>query len=148
MDVREIHSLREVLSQETVRILVQTTLPRTSWIAEVHFDVGIQTEPLVIRHLLAMIPGQRFVEFPRLLVRMLDECIDHRLGVFAGYPYQHHVTCMTFNQGCDLTVVAADYQVTFPVSWNRSILDCGWSLPYRDCAGNATMCSRRSKSAE
>ena len=123
MDIRQIHPLREVLPQETVGIFIGTSLPRTSRIAKVHFDIGIQAEALVIGHLFAAVPGQRLVEFPRQLVRMLDEGIDYRLGVFAGYSDQHHVTRMTFNQGCDLAVVTANDQITFPVSRNGSILD-------------------------
>jgi len=41
-------------------------------IAEADFDVGRQGEALVVGHLLATIPSQRFVEFPWQLVRMLD----------------------------------------------------------------------------
>ena len=65
MDVREIHPLREVLPQEAVGILIRTTLPRASWITKVHFDIGVQAEALVVGHLFAAVPGQRFVEFPR-----------------------------------------------------------------------------------
>ena len=65
MDVREVHSLREVLSQETVGILIRTTLPRAPRVTEEDLDVGIQTEALMIRHFLAPVPGQRLVEFPR-----------------------------------------------------------------------------------
>ena len=45
---------------------------------------------------------------------MLDQCVDHRLGVFALDPDQHHVTGMALNEGRDLAVVAAEQQVTFP----------------------------------
>jgi hypothetical protein len=30
------------------------------WITEAHVDVGVQAEALVIRHLFATIPGERF----------------------------------------------------------------------------------------
>ncbi len=63
-------------------------MPRTLWITEVDLDVGVQTEAFVIRHFFAAIPGQRLVEFSRQFVSMPDECIDHRLGVFARYPNQ------------------------------------------------------------
>src|SRR5210317_1999880 len=73
---------------------------------------------------------------------MLDECIDDGLSIFAGYSYQHHVTCMTLNQGCDLTVVAADDQVTFPVTRHSPIFYRSRPLADRDGAGNPAMCSR------
>ncbi len=59
-------------------------MPGTLRITEIHLDVGVQTEALVISHLLATIPGERLVEFSRQLVGVLDERVDHRLGVFAG----------------------------------------------------------------
>ena len=65
MNIRQIHSLREVLPEQTVRVLVGSSLPGTMWITEVDFDFGVQAEALVIRHLFTTIPGQRFVEFPR-----------------------------------------------------------------------------------
>ncbi len=98
-------------------------MPGALRVTEVHLDVGIQAEALMICHFLAAIPGQRFVEFSRQLVCMLDERVDDRPGVFAGDSDQHHVTRMAFNQGRDLAVIAADEQVTFPVARNRSILD-------------------------
>ena len=63
---------------------------------------------------------------------MLDESIDHRLGVFARHPDQHHVTRMTLNECCDLAVVAARYQVAFPVARNGTVLNLGRALPDRD----------------
>ncbi len=65
MDVREIHPLREVLQQETVGVFVRAPLPRTLWITEVNLDVGVQAKAFVLSHLLASIPRQRLVEFPR-----------------------------------------------------------------------------------
>ena len=65
MNVREIHPFREVLPEKTVGVLVGTSLPGTLWITEVNLDVGVQAKTLVISHLLAAIPGQRLVEFPR-----------------------------------------------------------------------------------
>ncbi len=65
MDVREVHTFWEVLPQQTVGVLVRTPLPRASRITKVDFDVSVQAEAFVIRHFLATIPGQRFVEFPR-----------------------------------------------------------------------------------
>ncbi len=65
MDVREIHSLREVLPQQAIGVFVRASLPRTLWIAEVDFNLSVQAEAFVIGHLFAAIPGQRLVEFPR-----------------------------------------------------------------------------------
>jgi hypothetical protein len=38
----------------------------------------------MVRHLLAAVPGQRFVQFVRQLLGALDEGINDRLRIFAG----------------------------------------------------------------
>jgi len=53
MDVGQVHAFREVLSQQSIGILVRTTLPWLLWITEVDLDVGRQAKALVIGHLLA-----------------------------------------------------------------------------------------------
>ena len=108
MDVGEIHSLWEVLSQKAVGVLVGTALPGTLRITKVHFDVGGQTETRVVSQLFATIPSQRLVKFPWSLVCMFNQRIDYRLGVFARHLHQHDVTRLTLDQGRDLTVVATD----------------------------------------
>ena len=39
---------------------------------------------------------------------LLDECIDHSLGVRAGLLHLHEVACLPLHQSGDLTVVATD----------------------------------------
>ncbi len=55
---REIHSLRVVLSQEPIRVLVASALPRARGIAEVDLYVGCDSEFGMIGELRASIPGQ------------------------------------------------------------------------------------------
>src|SRR5210317_77637 len=104
MNVREIHSFREVLSEQTVRVFVGAALPRTLWIAEVDLDVSVQAEACVISHLFATIPGQRLVKFTRYLMRLLDQGVDHCLGILALDPDQRHIATVTLNQGRNLRV--------------------------------------------
>src|SRR5665647_1360583 len=99
---RQVSSLRKVLSQQTIGVLVGTALPRTLRIAEVNVDVGRQRKSSMIRKLLAPVPGQRLIQLTRQHFRLLDERGNNRLGVLIGYLHQHHVTGMTFDQGRDL----------------------------------------------
>ena len=69
-------------------------MPGALRIAEVNFDVSVQAKALVIDHLFSTIPGQRFVELSGQFVSMLNECIDHRLGVFALNSNPHDVASM------------------------------------------------------
>jgi len=59
--VREVHSLREVLPEQAVGILIGTTLPGVLRIAEVHRDVLRQGEAFVVGHLFGTVPSQRLV---------------------------------------------------------------------------------------
>ena len=65
MNVRQIHSFREVLSEQAVGVLVGSALPGTLWITEVDLDVGIQGEAFVIRHLFAAASARRLYSFRR-----------------------------------------------------------------------------------
>lgn len=77
-------------------------------IAEVYLNVSSQRETLMVSHLFSPIPGQRLVEFPWQLVCLIDQGINHRLGIFASHPNQHHVASMAFDQSGDLAIVAAE----------------------------------------
>ena len=61
-------------------------------IAEVDGNIGRQRKPLVLRHLLAAIPRQRFDELVGQVVRLVDQRGDHRLAVAVGHLRQKHVT--------------------------------------------------------
>src|SRR5450830_2153858 len=78
---RQVGSLRKVLSQQTVGVLVRPALPRTLRIAEVNVDVGRQRKSSMIRKLLAPVPGQRLIQLTRQNFRLLDERGNNRLGV-------------------------------------------------------------------
>src|SRR5665647_659214 len=78
---RQVSSLRKVLSQQTIGVLVGTALPRTLRIAEVNVDVGRQRKSSMIRKLLAPIPGQRLIQLTRQHFRLLDERGNDRLRV-------------------------------------------------------------------
>ena len=62
---RQVGAFGEVLSEQAVGVLIGTTLPWTSRIAEVHIDVRRQAKPTMIGEFLAAIPGQGFIQFVR-----------------------------------------------------------------------------------
>ena len=64
-------SLREVLTQEPVGVLVGSALPRTSWISKVDGDAGLDSEGGVLGQFLATVPRQRSAE-------LLGQCGDRR----------------------------------------------------------------------
>src|SRR5450830_705383 len=62
---RQVGSLRKVLSQQTIGVLVGTALPWALRITEVNVDIGRQRKSAMIRQLLATVPGQRLIELTR-----------------------------------------------------------------------------------
>ena len=64
-EAREVCSSWEVLPQQAIGVLVAAALPGAAWIAEVDLDIGRNGEALVVRELLASIPGQGAAQFAR-----------------------------------------------------------------------------------
>ena len=54
----EIGAFGEVLSEETVGVLVGATLPGTLGVAEVDIEIGVYSELSVLGHLGSLVPGQ------------------------------------------------------------------------------------------
>ena len=47
---------------------------------------------------------------------MVDQRVDDRLGILVVDFDQHDVACFPFNECCNQIVLAAEQQVTFPVT--------------------------------
>ena len=101
----QVSSLRQVLPQQTVGVLIGTTLPRTLRIAEVNVDVGRQRQAPMVRKLLAAVPGQRLIQLIRYRLRLLDQRGNYGLGILVGDLRQCHVTRLPFDQGRDVAVL-------------------------------------------
>src|SRR5664279_2762657 len=59
---RQVCSLRKVLSQQPIGVLIGAALPRALWITKVNIDICRQRKSSMIRQLLATVPGQRLIE--------------------------------------------------------------------------------------
>jgi hypothetical protein len=75
----------------------------------------------VVGHLLASIPRQRLVELLRQLARIVDQRADDRLSVLGAYFHEHEVPRLSLDERGDLAVVAAEQQVSLPVTRHRTI---------------------------
>ena len=62
---RQVGSFRKVLPQQTVSVLIGTTLPGALWIAEVDINIGRERESSMIRKLLPSVPGQGLIQLIR-----------------------------------------------------------------------------------
>ena len=143
---RQIRSLRKILSQQPIGVLIGSALPGASRVAEIDLDVRRQAKRLVIGELLAAIPCQRLVELSGQLLRLLNECVDDGLGVPTGHLRQHHVTGVTLDQGGHVRVLRASDQVSLPSDRVPPDpvprLDAHESRPYRG-SGRAARCALR-----
>ena len=54
----QVGSFWEVLSEQSVGILIGTALPRALWITEVNINIGRQCEAFVVCKLFAAVPCQ------------------------------------------------------------------------------------------
>src|SRR5712692_4182535 len=88
---REVGLTREVLSQQAIGVLVRTSLPWASRIAEVDLHVGRDGELFVMCHLHATVPGQCCLQLRRKLIDLLRYGVDDLRGVLAADLRQHRV---------------------------------------------------------
>ena len=75
-------------------------------------------------------------------MRLLDQCTYHRLGILARHSNEHHVARMSLDQGCDLAVVTAAEEITFPVTRDGSIFCLGRSFTDRYSIDNMAVIRR------
>ncbi len=61
----EVGALGEVLTQESVGVLIGAALPWWLWVAEVDLDAGVDAKLGVLGHLLATAPSQRASQLSR-----------------------------------------------------------------------------------
>ena len=121
--VAQVGSLREVLAQQPVGVLVAGPLPRAGLLAEVHRhaqrggDLGVQ------RHLAALVPGQRPAQLRRQVLHRVDDGVaDGVGGVPAGQVQQDRVPARPLDQGPDRRAVGlAGDQVAFPMPGDLTV---------------------------
>ena len=78
----EVGAFGEVLTEETVGVLIRATLPWRVWVAEV--EISICAGLVVLGHLSTLVPGQRAAElFGQCRDRQRDS-VAHGLGAVAG----------------------------------------------------------------
>src|SRR6516165_7199147 len=90
--MREFCSAWEILSQQTIGVLVAAALPRAAWIAEINLHVGGNREALVVGHLLAAIPSQGATQLRRQFAHLLSERGDRPPPAVRGWkPHRRSV---------------------------------------------------------
>ena len=146
----EIGAFGEVLSEETVGVLVGATLPRCLGVAEVDIEIGVYSELSVLGHLGSLVPGQRLAELLRQGGDRLSDRVADGLGAMtgergpvvdslllavawhAGKVQQHREPGRALNKRPDRGTLQSEDQVTFPVSWHCPVVGLGRTLDDHD----------------
>jgi hypothetical protein len=76
----EKRSLREILPQQPVGVLVRTALPRAVRVAEVDRQARVEPQPDVLGHFRSLVPGQRTAQLFRQSRDLARDRVAHRLG--------------------------------------------------------------------
>jgi len=114
--------LGEVLAQEAVGVLGQSSLPGTVGIAEVDLDVGVDGELEVLLHLPALVPGQGLAEALGQGLDLLGQPLAGTLGVDPSRQLEEHdVAAAPLHQGADGVGGIAQEEVTLPVSGHGAV---------------------------
>src|SRR5829696_3067791 len=114
----EVAALRKVLAQQAVDVLIAAALPRRVRIGEVDRQSGRLLDALVLKHLVALVPGQRPPQLNRQLAERGDECVSYGLGgVISSYGDQDCGSELALDQGRDRRpLTGTDDQITLPVA--------------------------------
>src|SRR5215207_8092145 len=123
-DPGEARSLREVLAKQAVGVLVRAPLPGALGVAEVDLDPGLDREAPVLRHLRALIPGERAAKLGRQgCDARLERLADLDGAAPLGQRDELAVTGLALDQGRDRVRARPDQQVAFPVAGDRAVFD-------------------------
>ncbi len=133
----QIGSFREVLSKQSIGVLVRSALPRAVRFAEVDGKAGCDPQIRMPGHLCSLVPGQRAAKlrwqcrdrpgdgianrFSPMLApagkrRPVLHARDGAVASHSGKMQQHCEPRGAFHQSADRRSAQADDQVTFPVS--------------------------------
>ena len=108
---------------------LRPSLPRASGIAEVDLDAGLDAEPPVLCHLLALVPGQRAAKLGGQRRDARLERLADRLGVGSlGQRDELAIAGLALDQGRDRRVAGSHQQVALPVPRDGPVGDLWWAL--------------------
>lgn len=133
---REIRAPREVLPQESIRVFVGATLPRTPGITEIHMGVRCQSKGLVVREFHPSIPSQRVTELFRQLPDLHTEGRHHGLGVLARNFHEHRKPGVPLDERRDVGIATSGHKVAFPMTRDGSGLNLRGAIGNRDPIDN------------
>ena len=132
----QIPVFREVLPNECVGVLVQTTLPRGIRMREIDLGPKVMSHAVMVGELAAIVIGD---DMHPVLVRSEDtsDGFSHGLGCLATNSLDNRVQRFAFDQRHQGTPMAlADHGITLPVTEALPGIDNGQAFIDRDLVGD------------
>src|SRR5262249_49289071 len=109
-------------------------------VAEVDLYTAVDGEARVIRHLFALIPGQRTLELCRQGVDVFGERVSDLVSaVSVRQRDQHHEAGRALHQGGHRVHALAHQQIAFPVTGNRAVVRFCGSFANTDSAAELAL---------
>ena len=142
----EVRAFREILTEQSVGVLIRAALPRALRIAEIDRQACVDAQPRMPSHFCALVPRQRAAQIfrqrrDRSGNRVTDgfrsvpgECgtvLDPKpfgVSAHARQMQQHREARRALDQGADRGAVQPEDQITLPMPGNRAVLGFGRAL--------------------
>ena len=155
----EVGAFGEILTEETVGVVVGAALPWTLGVAEVDVEVGVCAELSVLGHFGSLVPGLGAAELLGQGGDRLSDSVAYGLGAVAGKRgpvvdpllfsvawhgwevSQHRESGGALHQRPDRGTPKSGDQVTFPVSWHCPVVGLGGALGDHDLGSNERLAS-------
>lgn len=128
---RQIVALGKVLPDQPIDVLAAAALPRAVRVAEVHLDSRAGCQLRMPGHLLVLVVRQRLAHRFGNAAQRGGKAFQRRCYGSVGQLGQHHQARAALDQHTHGRAVTSAFdEVTFPVSWKRSVVGFGW--PHMD----------------
>src|SRR5262245_51138328 len=156
----EVCALREILTKQSVGVLVRAALPWALRIAEIDRKPCVDAQPRVLSHLCALVPRQRAAQ---MFGQRRDRGGDRVTDCFSSVPgergtildpklfavsfharqmQQHREARRALYQGPDRGAVQTEDEIALPVPGNRAVLGFGRALADHDLWAHELLASR------
>src|SRR5690606_889982 len=136
---RQIRPLGQVLPDQSVDVLVATTLPGTVRVAEVDRHAGLLGDLRMACHLPSLVVGHALARRQRHAIQRRAEPLHSRGRRRIAHLYQHQVAAGALHQGAYRRGVGLTLdQIAFPMAGHHAILDLRWAHVDADHVGDLT----------
>lgn len=134
---RQVRALGQELAQQPVGVLAAALLPRAVRVAEIHADVGVARQLLMLAHLAPLVVGERLAKWLRDLVELGGEGRQRRLGRCIGHARQQYQARGALDQHAHAGAVHGAFdEVALPMARHGAVVHLGRAQVDADHVGD------------